>query len=292
MTTLNRVAPLIQRQLGLITLAQLYAAGLSRGQVRTLVAHGRLRRIFDGVYAVEGAPATARQRALAAVLACADGAALSHLSAACHWRLLEHWPAEPHVTVPGRSGARGPRGIRLHHSLNLDSVVFDRIRVTTLARTLQDIAGHPSLKAAIRQAERLHRLDLTAIEATGRLRRFLEAYVSAAGTANDFEAEFLALCDRHGIARPLTGQRVGRYWPDFLWPDECLIAETDGRGSHDTFVSFREDRVRLRHLQGLGYEVLPFTYEEVHRRPGRVARELTAALGRRRRPRWSAGRPA
>ena len=30
--------------------------------------------------------------------------------------------------------------------------------------------------------------------------------------------------------------------PDFAWPDHGLIVETDGRGTHDTFIAFTDDR--------------------------------------------------
>jgi very-short-patch-repair endonuclease len=284
-TTLSCVSGLIRRQYGVITLAQLYAAGISPAQVRTLVRHGRLRRLHRGVYAVEGAPPTPRRAAMAAVLACGHRAALSHVSAACHWRLLDHWPSVPQVTVASTTGSRGPKGIELHHARNrLQAVALDHIPTTTLARTLHDIVDRPYLRAAVRQAERLHRLDLATLEATGRLKAFLATYVSAAGTANDFEADFLALCARHGIPLPLREQQVGPYFPDFLWPAHRLIVETDGRGSHDTYTSFRDDRVRSRFLQQLGYVVLQFTYEEVYEQPRRVASELTTALARRRPP--------
>ena len=290
MTTLTREAPLIRRQFGLISLEQLADAGLTRAKIRTLVRHGRLRRVFPGVYAVEGAPRTPRQLAMAAVLACGEGAALSHVSAACHWRILDHWPSMPQVTIPGKGGQRGRRGIELHHSLRLQTTTHDHIPVTTLARTLNDIATHRAIKAAVRQAERLYRLDLPALDARGPLKRFLATYVSAADTDNDFEADFLELCARHGIPEPLRKQQVGPYWPDFLWPEHRLIVELDGRGSHLGHIPFSEDRERDRYLQLQGYVVLRFTYEDVRDRPAAVAAQIRAARSRSQ-ARWAPAPP-
>jgi predicted transcriptional regulator of viral defense system len=53
---------------------------------------GRLRRLHRGVYAVGHRVLGREGRRLAAVLACGEGAVLSHRSAAAHWGLLETQP--------------------------------------------------------------------------------------------------------------------------------------------------------------------------------------------------------
>lgn len=233
------------------------------------------------MFVVEGSQPSHQRTALAAVLACGPDAALSHPSAAVHWRLLKYPPSLPQLTSRGTSGARGPRGVELHHARTLEVTTHEGISITTLPRTLNDIAPtlRPHvLKAAVRQAEIQHRLDLTNTTAVGALRRFLTDYVSINGVTNDFEADFLELCVRHDIPRPEAQYEIPPYRADFAWPAYRLIVETDGRATHDGFVSFREDRVRRRFLQSQGWEVLQFTYEEVTRQPDLVAREVRAAL--------------
>ncbi len=93
---------------------------------------------------------------------------------------------------------------------------------------------------------------------------------------------FLELCDRHGIRRPQAQVPVGRYRADLLWRDLRLVVEIDDRHSHDGYVAFLEDRVRDRAMKAAGWEVLRFTRTEILRTPKIVARDLVAAVARRR----------
>jgi very-short-patch-repair endonuclease len=148
------------------------------------------------------------------------------------------------------------------------------------------------LRAAVRQAERVHRLDLSALRdrvatprtdvAHGRLFALLSAYVPETGlTDSELEARFFELCARHRLPTPERQVAIGSYRVDFLWRDLKLVVETDGRETHDSDVAFLEDRVKDRALTRLGYEVLRFTWAEVTLRPGVVAAEVRAAIRRR-----------
>src|SRR5689334_21624197 len=97
---------LIHRQHGLVHHAQRLAAGLTRHAIAHLIRSGRLRRIHRGVYATHTLPLDALARYHAAVLACGDGALLSHWSAAAVWRLVPHGNGDPHVTTPRKLKAR------------------------------------------------------------------------------------------------------------------------------------------------------------------------------------------
>jgi hypothetical protein len=75
---------------------------------------------------------------MAAVLACGEGAALSHFSAAVLWEILEDRGQPIHVTVEGN---RGCRGVVVHRSpLQGERLRRHGIVVTTPARTLVDLA--------------------------------------------------------------------------------------------------------------------------------------------------------
>jgi hypothetical protein len=65
----QRVAELAGRQWGVVSLAQLRAAGLSYDAVRSRVRAGRLHRLHHGVYAVGHTVLRREGRWLAAVLA-------------------------------------------------------------------------------------------------------------------------------------------------------------------------------------------------------------------------------
>jgi very-short-patch-repair endonuclease len=120
--------------------------------------------------------------------------------------------------------------------------------------------------------------------AHARLFSLLGEYVVGSGlTESELEARFLELCVRSRLAMPATQVPFGRHRADFVWHPERLIVETDGRAFHDTDIAYLDDRVKDRTLKAAGYEVLRFTWAEVERRPAAIARELRAALARRRR---------
>ena len=96
------------RQWGVVSLGQLRALGLSDDAVQRRARLGRLRRVHRAVYAVGGAVLPREGRRLAAVMACGEGAVLSHVSAAAHWNLLQYDAPKPQVTAPAsRRGAPG-----------------------------------------------------------------------------------------------------------------------------------------------------------------------------------------
>ena len=124
-----------------ISLAQLVEIGFAPDSARTLFRRGRLHRIHRGVYAV-GRPSLTREgRWMAAVLACGDGALLSHKSAAALWGLVRGDGAANHVTL--RRRARSREGIGVHITTSLlgrDTAEVAGIPCTSLARTLLDLS--------------------------------------------------------------------------------------------------------------------------------------------------------
>jgi hypothetical protein len=102
------VAQLAGGQWGVVGREQLLALGVSRGALEHWLAVGRLHRMYRCVYAVGHARVAREGRWLAAVLACGDGAVISHRSAAAHWGLLATSAAA--VDVTARRGRRGTAG--------------------------------------------------------------------------------------------------------------------------------------------------------------------------------------
>lgn len=169
---------------------------------------------------------------MAAVLACGEGAALSHESAAALWRIIPTSPSTAHVTVPTTGGRKPRPGIRIHYSRSLsprDRTLRKNIPVTTHARTLADLGYGPE------------------------------------PTRSALERAFLRLCRRHGLPRPEVNVPVGPYLVDFLWRDLALVVETDGYRHHSSRGAFEADRARDRELRRLRFTVLRFTYREVTR---------------------------
>jgi very-short-patch-repair endonuclease len=263
------VAAMAAQQHGVVTIAQLNRAGLLRPAVSRRVAAGRLHRVHRGVYAVGHRGLSKEGRWMAAVLACGDGAVLSHRSAAELWELLPTSPGAVHVTVPGRSGGRRKRhGLRIHRSSlpTCDSTARSGIPVTTPARTIADLKRSvraATARKAIREAE-FRGLDLGDTDADH--------------TRSELERAFLRLCRRHGLPEPEVNVRVGRFTVDFLWREQRLAVETDGYRAHRGRQAFEDDRERELVLGMLGIRLRRFTDRQVHSRAAQVAAAVRAGL--------------
>jgi very-short-patch-repair endonuclease len=277
----ERVAALAAVQYGVVTRAQLVGAGASERQIEYRCRLGRLIRLYRGVYAVGHAVLRTEGRWLAAVLACGPGAMLSHTAAAALWGMRPVPAGRIHVTTC-RGGRTAPRGIVLHTTTRPEATTCRGIPVTTPMRTLADLATivtAPVLARALEAAETLRLLDTSRLRPGSRGLPALRAQFAHAETVtrSDFEALFLDLCDRHGIPRPLTNQRVGPYEVDALWPDRRLIVECDSYDHHHTRRAFQTDRRRDADLLARGYRTMRFTYDHVTRREAWVAHTLRAA---------------
>src|SRR5690242_3863216 len=125
---------------GAISHAQLLGIGLTRSAVKYWRQSGRLHPWYRGVYALGHGHLGPRGRLWAAVLACGDGAVISHQSAAALWTVRQTRRSRIDVTVAGRSRA-GCDGIDLHLVRRLDprDVIEDRRNPRHHAR--QNIPG-------------------------------------------------------------------------------------------------------------------------------------------------------
>src|SRR5215207_5980566 len=161
------LAALAGRQHGVVSHQDLASLGFKNGAIKRRVPAGRLHRLHRGVYAVGRLDVERRGRWLAAVLACGEGAVLSHRSAASLWGLAsESWST---VDVTSDHGRGGRQGIALHACQREpeDETVNDGIPVTTPTRTLFDLAEvvDPSrLSSACEEADRLGLLRMKELE--------------------------------------------------------------------------------------------------------------------------------
>jgi very-short-patch-repair endonuclease len=222
------------------------------------------------------------------VLACGDGAVLSHGSAAYAWDLPGGGGPVVDVSVPGAGGRRGHAGVRVHRAASLarsDRTTVDGLPATTVERTLLDLAttlAPRRLAQAVEAAEARGLLDhakLVTTRRAGAARLRAATQAPPALTRSELEDRFLALCARHRLPRPRVNQRVGPFEVDFHWPEQALVVETDGFATHRTRSAFEEDRRRDQVLASLGIHVVRVTHRQVTREAGRVAAVLRTRLG-------------
>ena len=290
-------AELAARQWGVVSVEQLRALGFGRSAVTRRVRAGRLHRLFRGVYAVGHAHLGREGRRLAAVLACGEGAVLSHRSAASHWGLLDTQSARVDITAP--RSRDGVPDIRLHSARSLtahDTTTHEGMPITSVARTLLDLAAttRPDrLERSLAQAERLQLYDGTAIaevlsRSNGHRGRAALTRATAQEpklTRSELEANFLELVRQAGLPEPqsnlpLIAHDHPRLEPDFYWPTCRLVVETDGWETHRTRSAFKRDRRRDAALVAAGWRVMRFTYDDVAYDGATVARRLRAVAAR------------
>jgi very-short-patch-repair endonuclease len=281
------VSVLAERQSGVVSRAQLLAAGVGQGGIERRVRRGRLHRVHRGVYAVGHRRLTPRGHVWGALLACGgpEVAVLSHRSAAAVWDLL---PSPAKFDVTTLRAAHPKPGIRVHRSRTLRpaDVTYDNgLPVTTVARTLGDLAttldAH-RLERVVHRAEQLRVLDAAAVRTSSSraLRDALRTLVANDPdiTRSKLEERFLSLLSEARLPRPEVNAMIGPYEVDFLWRDRKLVVETDGAGTHLTPQAFEDDRRRDAELMTLGYGVVRFTRRQVVEQPRATLATLVLLL--------------
>ncbi len=273
-------------QHGVVSTAQLNAAGLARGAIHHRVQRGRLHRIHRGVYAVGHARLTWHGRLWAALLACGGpGAALiSHRSAAALHELLPR-PGGP-VDVTSLRRSSSTPAIRVHRGDTItDAAEVDGLPCTTVSRTLVDLADVLTphrLERVVHRAEELRVLDTRGLAEPGRrsLTRALAtlAHDEPAITRSELEERFLSLVAESRLPRPELNVDLNGIEVDALWRPQRLVAELDGRATHLTARAFERDRARDARLLLHGLRVVRLTWRQVTREPQATARLLRGLL--------------
>ncbi len=278
------------RQWGVVSIAQLRECGVSETGVRRLVARGYLVRLYPGVYAVGHEPLRIEGTLLAALFHAGRGAALSHTTAAWWWRLIDAVPTTIHVSTPSRPTPA--KGLKLHRPRQIEAVRERGLSVTSVERTLLDVASmrnQMTLRHAVARADHLKRLDPPSLTAQLRrgmpgaraLRKTLEHHLpELATTDSELEVRFLLLVERAGLPIPQTNAYVAGLKVDALWTEHRLIAELDGHATHANPGANENDRRRELILRRAGYRVVRYTWEQVTRRPAEVVSDLISLLGR------------
>ncbi|HEY7631609.1 MAG TPA: DUF559 domain-containing protein [Thermoleophilaceae bacterium] len=208
---------------------------------------------------------------MAAALACGPDAVLSHWSAAIHWGLLRTPRSVIDMSVVGhRCGGKGIRTHRLRELQPGERTRRHGIPITSVARTLFDIAGeaHPrQLRRAVNQADREGWLNHRAIaellashprrKGTTALRAVIAAvHPQTHRTRSDLEAAFLDVCRHYGLPTPTSNAKIDGYEVDMHFPGTNLIVELDSYAYHRTPAEFAADRLKDAQLKTIGYEVL------------------------------------
>jgi very-short-patch-repair endonuclease len=273
------IARIGRPQDNVITSGQACDAGLGRGALAHRVKVGAMQRLHTGVYLIGPAPPTPMARARAAALAVGGDAVVSHLSAARLFGLLPDNGGDVDITVEGRNPGRRP-GVRRHRVSKLpraDVTTINRIKVTSVARTICDLAATESARDTERAfQEALYRDIVTdkalkaviAREPRRRGARVIRALLENPSlTRSDRERRVLQLIQQAQLPKPLTNVPINGYVADVYWPQHKLILEFDGWQGHSHRRAFESNRKRDQVMLASGLRTLRVTDRQLTNEP-------------------------
>lgn len=281
---------------------QLRSNGIGREVVRQRVRRGILVPRGPRVLLVAGSPPTWRQDLMAAVLDAGPLAAASHEAAAAVLGLPGYWAGPLDVSRPRKAQRGLPLLGELHEPCYLPEhhiTVMDGIPVTTLPRTLFDLAGVPGAwlertRRAVQNAisrnpavlAGLHRM-LEELSVQGRpgitdMRTILdEEPAGYVAPASGLEARVIALLDEAGVETERQVDLGGDSWigrVDLKVVGTPVVIEVDSAIHHGSRADRQRDRIRDESLAAAGFTVVRITECEVFTRPWSVAPRVLAAI--------------
>lgn len=288
--------------------------GMTDSEMQRLCRSGAWIRVQPGIYVVSsdlvGLDPCDRHRAFASAVlrGSSPDAVLSHQSAAAVHG-IDMWDTSlrcVHLTRHRRSGGR-IAGNRHVHSGSLDRddvVVVDGLRVTSIARTVVDLARTlPFEQALVAGDHALHATSLRTADLDPVLervrthpgyrqaRRALDAFDGRSESVGESRSRVLFVREQLPIPIPQVklyapnGSRVARV--DFLFEDLGVAAEFDGRVKYGRLVPEGQtaadvlwsEKQREDAIRGLGWQMVRWTWDELER-PNIIARRLYDAVDR------------
>jgi very-short-patch-repair endonuclease len=282
------LARLGSRTHGVVTRRELLDAGVTADEIRQRLKNGSLLPQYRGVYRVGHTAPSLEATYLAAVRACGADAALSGKAAAFLYKLIRGPEPRPEVTT--RSQKRVP-GVTTRRSRTVEMVTYRGIPVTTVARTLVELASTLSLDdlaRACHEAGVKYRTTPGQVEdalarrpktkGAAKLRKILrgDTHVSL----SQLERRFLDLLRGERLVLPETNRVVDGRRVDCRWPEQRLTVEIDGYRYHHSRHAWEQDRRREREARARGDDFRRYTYGDVFESPGAMLAELRAVISR------------
>lgn len=281
-------------QSGIITRAQLLAAGRTDSGVTRLLRSGAIRRLGEGVYRVRGAPLTYDAALWRAVLE--SGGALGFGTAAALWGCAVEPPDRIDIIVGRHDHPLPIRGVRFRRRDYPASLLTRRsgLPATTRVDSLLDLMGTMRLGKASQLADRaIQQRWLGPEDIARRLRNRpkqrgngilqILATMSGDGAAAHSERVLHRVLRQGGITGWEAnvavfggGRKIAE--PDVLFRAAGLIVEVDGMAYHTDADRFQRDRSRQNDLVTAGWRVLRFTWHDLIDRPGYVLAQIRQQL--------------
>jgi very-short-patch-repair endonuclease len=277
----RRIAAIAAAQRGRVSRRQLLSAGVSASTIQRMVGRAMLHPLHGGVYAVGHLAPVELGAETAALLACSDGAVLSHRTAAALWKLRPPIEGGVHVTVADSQSRRA--GIRTYRTRRLDPRdirTYELLPVTSPARTVLDLASIERAREVERALdEGIVRKILRVVEVEDVLSRasglrgvpllagILERRRGPTVTRSEAEERFLSLIRDALLPPPEINVSIHGYEVDFLWRKQRLVVEVDGYAYHGNRGAFERDRRKDAQLHAAGLSTMRVTWLQMQDEP-------------------------
>lgn len=294
--TKTDLAEVLERQRGVVTREQALQTGLTPNALRFRLTSGSWQYLYRAVYATTNGELPRAAQLWAAVLWTGEGAALSHMTAAELWGLVDSPRVPLHVIVPARRRLNPPRNVILHRSRRIDlcahpALLPPRTRLedtvldlVEMARCLDDALSWVA-RACGRRLTTPRRLMRT-LEARSRMRWRTELLAGlddvGLGAQSLLELRYLRNVERpHGLPKARRQRRADRYgrrqWDDLSYEEYDTTVELDGRLGHDGEGRWRDMR-RDNAVVAEGRAPLRYGYADVTEHPCEVAAQVARIL--------------
>ncbi len=279
---------LLERQAGVVTLAQATACGMSPDTVRRRVRDRRWEQLYPRVHLVGGHRLTGEARVWAAWLWAGERATVCGPAAAFRHGMLAAAPDVVDLVLPAALHRRALPGLRLHrHDLPLaDRVGLDGLELTARPLTALETAlvvadGSTFLDRALQRHVRFASVYRAYCRHLGRpgWRRTRHLLVAAADRADSAAERLLVRILREaGIGGWVLGHPFGPWRIDLAFPRKKVAVEVDGWAWHVDVERFRADRRKQNALVRAGWDPLRFTWHDLDGRPAAVLAEIRDTL--------------
>jgi hypothetical protein len=203
--------------------------------------------------------------------------------------LLKGAAPPPEVTTPSQNRVPGITTRRTRLLDPEDRITWRGIPITTVARTLADLAAHLStddLARACHEAGVRHGTTPTMVEAVlarrsttpgaAKLGLVLRGEVHV--TLSKLERRFLELLRETRLLLPETNRPAGGRRVDCRWPEQRVTVELDSYRYHHSRHAWEQDRRREREARARGDEFRRYTYGDVFEHPVPMLSELRALI--------------
>lgn len=175
-----------------------------------------------------------------------------------------------------------------------DRVLREGMPVTSLARTLLDVAADIRfdwLEKMVERSEDLELFDLRAVEELlartvghhghKRLRQAIALYTPSSFTRSGLEKRFLELVIAAGLPQPRMNYVEHGFEIDCYWPEHRFAVELDVFETHGTRAAFERDRRRQEDLLLAGIAMTRVTGPRLEREPDAVIARVAQLLRQR-----------